>query len=98
MGGTLSIVDKADGQVGMCGFADGTSVEEWAYFRAESPKLGQWPAGLPAPTGACTVVPAKKLATELTRKNESGLWLMPTGSVSRLVFRPVLPGEKACQR
>ena len=98
MGGTLSIVNKADGQVGMCGFADGTSVEEWAYFRAESPKLGQWPAGLPAPTAACTVVPAKKLATELTRRNESGLWLMPTGSVSRLMFRPVLPGEKACQR
>ena len=98
MGGTLSIVDKADGQVGMCGFADGTSVEEWAYFRAESPKLGQWPAGFPAPTGACTVVSAKMLATELTRKNESGLWLMPTGSVSRLMFRPVLPGEKACQR
>ena len=98
MGGTLTIVDKADGQVGMCGFADGTSFEEWAFFRAESPKLGQWPAGLPAPSGACTVVPAKKLVSELARKNESGLWLLPTGSVSRLMFRPVLPGEKACQR
>lgn len=37
-GGKLSIVDKPEGQVGMCTFSDGTVCEEWAYFRGECQK------------------------------------------------------------
>lgn len=34
-GGKLSIVDKPEGQVGMCTLSDGTICEEWALFRGE---------------------------------------------------------------
>ena len=34
-GGKLSIVDKPEGQVGMCTLSDGTVCDEWAYFRGE---------------------------------------------------------------
>lgn len=37
-GGKLSIVDKPEGQVGMCTFSDGTVCEEWAYFRGQCQK------------------------------------------------------------
>ena len=37
-GGKLSIVDKPEGQVGMCTFSNGTVCEEWAYFRGECEK------------------------------------------------------------
>ena len=33
-GGTLTIVDEPDGQVGFCTLANGTRVEEWNYFRS----------------------------------------------------------------
>jgi hypothetical protein len=36
-GGTLEIVDEEGGQVGYCTLPDGTRVEEWAYFRENSP-------------------------------------------------------------
>lgn len=36
-GGTLDIVDEEAGQVGYCTLPDGTRVEEWEYFRANSP-------------------------------------------------------------
>ena len=35
-GGTVDIVDEADGQVGYCVLPDGTRVDEWEYFRTES--------------------------------------------------------------
>ncbi|MEX0847827.1 MAG: DUF333 domain-containing protein [Ilumatobacteraceae bacterium] len=35
-GGTLEIVDEADGQVGYCTLADGTRVEEWEYYRSQT--------------------------------------------------------------
>lgn len=36
-GGRLDIRTDADGgQFGVCVFADGTEVEEWAYFRGEA--------------------------------------------------------------
>ena len=35
-GGTLDIVDEADGQVGYCTLPDGTRVEEWEYFRSQT--------------------------------------------------------------
>jgi len=31
----LNIVENADGQVGMCVFADGTQCEEWSFYRGE---------------------------------------------------------------
>lgn len=34
-GGKPSIIDKLEGQVGMCTLPDGTVCEEWAYFRGE---------------------------------------------------------------
>lgn len=34
-GGKLSIVDKPEGQVGMCKLSNGKVCEEWAYFRGE---------------------------------------------------------------
>ncbi|MFH1200985.1 MAG: DUF333 domain-containing protein [bacterium] len=37
-GGKLSIIDKPEGQVGMCTFSNGTVCEEWAYFRGECEK------------------------------------------------------------
>ena len=33
-GGTLEIVDEADGQVGYCNLPDGQRIEEWEYYRA----------------------------------------------------------------
>ena len=35
-GGTVEIVDEAGGQVGYCNLPDGTRVEEWEYFNANS--------------------------------------------------------------
>ena len=35
-GGTVEIVDEEGGQVGYCNLPDGTRVEEWEYFRANS--------------------------------------------------------------
>ncbi|MDD5112317.1 MAG: DUF333 domain-containing protein [Candidatus Altiarchaeota archaeon] len=34
-GGRLEIVDRSDGQIGVCHFDDGTICDEWAYFRGE---------------------------------------------------------------
>jgi uncharacterized protein len=36
-GGTLNIVNEAGGQRGICILADGTTCDEWAYFRGECP-------------------------------------------------------------
>jgi hypothetical protein len=35
-GGTVEIVDEAGGQVGYCNLPDGSRVEEWEYFNANS--------------------------------------------------------------
>jgi uncharacterized protein len=35
-GGTLEIIDEPGGQVGYCELPDGTRVEEWEYFRAQT--------------------------------------------------------------
>ncbi|GLQ72667.1 putative hemolysin [Vibrio penaeicida] len=35
-GGKVNIVDTKDGQIGYCEFEDGTSIEEWEYFRNNS--------------------------------------------------------------
>jgi putative hemolysin len=36
-GGEVEIVDEEGGQVGYCLLPDGTRVEEWEYFRENSP-------------------------------------------------------------
>jgi uncharacterized protein len=36
-GGEVEIVDEEGGQVGYCILPDGTRVEEWQYFRENSP-------------------------------------------------------------
>lgn len=33
LGGTLEIVDEAEGQIGLCHLPDGRVCEEWALFR-----------------------------------------------------------------
>ncbi|MDO8388982.1 MAG: DUF333 domain-containing protein [Actinomycetota bacterium] len=35
-GGTVEIVDEAGGQVGYCNLPDGTRVEEWELFNAQT--------------------------------------------------------------
>ena len=35
-GGTIEIVDESGGQVGYCNLQDGTRVEEWQYYRAQT--------------------------------------------------------------
>lgn len=36
-GGTLEIITEAGGQRGLCILADGSTCDEWAYFRGECP-------------------------------------------------------------
>ncbi len=36
-GGTVEIVDEADGQVGYCNLPDGTRIDEWEYFGSQNP-------------------------------------------------------------
>jgi uncharacterized protein len=36
-GGTVEIITEAAGQVGLCKLADGSTCEEWAYFRGQCP-------------------------------------------------------------
>ncbi|MFH1181988.1 MAG: DUF333 domain-containing protein [Candidatus Woesearchaeota archaeon] len=36
-GGTLEIITEAEGQVGMCTLPDGSTCEEWAYYRGQCP-------------------------------------------------------------
>lgn len=98
MGGTGVVVDSADGQYSNCQLPDGTSKEEWAYFRETAPMLNQWPDALKVPAQKCTVVAAKTFAKALASKNQTGLWLLPGGQAMPALFRPVLQGETGCQR
>lgn len=38
LGGTLSIEETKDGQIGICHLPDGTRIEEWALFRRDHPQ------------------------------------------------------------
>lgn len=98
MGGTLSIETTTRGQVGYCTLPDGSRTEEWGYFRAVSPTLSQWPATVAAPTAACTVVRSAEFRSAWQTANDTARWLLPSGQAPTFVFRPVLPGEKACKR
>lgn len=98
MGGTLSIVNETNGQVGYCTLPDGTKTEEWALFRATSPMFSQWPAKVAAPAAQCTVVRTSAFAAAFKGSNDSARWVLPSGQAPTFVFRPVLPGERACKR
>ena len=98
MGGTLKIVDTASGQVGNCQLPDGTTVEEWAYFRSVSPTLAQWPAQAAVPKSECTLVASTTFKSTWSGTNETGRWLLPSGQAPMFVFRPVLLGETPCRR
>lgn len=98
MGGALNISDTTGGQVGYCTLPDGSKQEEWAYFRASAPTLAHWPANVAAPAKACTVVAEPAFRSALRGPNPTGRWLLPSGQAPTFVFRPVLPGEQACQR
>lgn len=98
MGGTLTLIDTANGQSSDCTLSDGTKADEWTYFRATSPTLAQWPSAVKGPTTACTVVKSSAFLTAWQTTNPTGLWLLPTGQAAAMIFRPVLPGEHACKR
>lgn len=38
LGGTVTIVDQPEGQVGFCKLADGTQIEEWELYRRDHPQ------------------------------------------------------------
>ena len=98
MGGTLAIVDSGTGQSGQCTLPDGSQLEEWAYYRATAPTLGQWPSEIKVPSAECTIVKASAFRAQWARANASGRWVLPGGQSVVMVFRPVLPGEQGCKR
>lgn len=99
MGGILGIVTDPDGsQRGTCTLPDSSVIDEWEYFRSESKSMGTWPAGITAPTSACTVLSAASVKDQLKSPNLSGRWVLATGQAVPLVLRPSLPGEHPCQR
>ena len=98
MGGKVQIVTDAAGQRGDCLLPNGTRTDEWTYFRSVSPTLSTWPATVPAPTAACTVVQEADFRVALRGANPTGHWLLATGQAPAFTFRPVLPGEVACVR
>ena len=96
-GGTLSIVDTADGQVGMCDI-NGVSQEEWAYYRAHASDFIAWPSKLDIPKSECTAVLVRDVADGIATPGETPQWLLPDGQVVSIYFRPVMPMETACKR
>ena len=98
MGGTIQTVTSDAGDYGNCLLPDGSVQEEWAYFRAVSPTLNQWPEGTAVPSAKCSVVQASTFSKQLAAKNTTGLWLIPGGQAVRVLFRPVLPQEIGCNR
>lgn len=38
-GGTVEMVEEADGTVGYCNLPDGTRIEEWEYYRQANPDV-----------------------------------------------------------
>lgn len=80
-----------------CHLADGRFVEEWAYFYRASKVAIVWPKGIRPPTGRCMSVNAKPFFPFM-HSAATKEWLLPNGQMINLTWRPVLPGERACQR
>lgn len=56
-----------------------------------------WPGSVPPPTARCTVVSAKPFLS-LLRVAHERQWLLPSGAITSIIWRPVLPTEIACKR
>ena len=80
-----------------CHLPDGSFVEEWKYFYQIGKSGIPWPSQITAPTGICQSVAAKPFAS-LLRTAGVKQWLLPSGAMINLTWRPVLPGEIACKR
>ena len=80
-----------------CNLPDGSFVDEWSYFYQVSKTGIAWPSGVTPPQGSCVSVVAKPFVT-LLRSAGAKQWLLPSGSMINLTWRPVLPGEIACKR
>lgn len=80
-----------------CRLADGSFVEEWAYFYQMSKTGILWPSNIAAPNDVCVRVVAKSMTSRL-RAAGSKKWLLPSGALINLTWRPVLPAEIACKR
>jgi len=80
-----------------CHLPDGSFVEEWKYFYQIGKNGITWPSEITPPTGICQSVAAKPFAY-LLRTAGVKQWLLPSGAMINLTWRPVLPGEIACKR
>ena len=80
-----------------CHLPDGSFVEEWKYFYQIGKSGIPWPSQINPPTGDCLSVAAKPFASLLPTAG-SKQWLLPSGAMINLTWRPVLPGEIACKR
>jgi putative hemolysin len=108
MNGSTEISHTDSGDVGICVLGDGTRLDEWEYFRNESPKYAKWPKGISVPqspnfedgtpAGGCVSLRFEKVAAILASKNAALPLLLDSGQLMPVFFRPVLPGELACHR
>ena len=80
-----------------CHLSDGSYVEEWKYFYQVSKTGVAWPTQITPPLGTCLSVSAKPFITTL-RTAAAKQWLLPSGAMIDLSWRPVLPEEIACKR
>ncbi len=86
-----------DPSVVYCHLGDGSYLEEWAYFYKASKAGIVWPSGVPAPTSSCVVVSAKPLL-KLIKTSGNKQWLLPSGAMTPITWRPILPLEVGCKR
>lgn len=78
-GNKLEIQTAADGsQSGVCVFPDGSTCDEWAYFRGEC-----GPGAQASPTPAKTVEPTQEASVEVTEEQASGGY-MPPGTTEKI--------------
>ncbi len=86
-----------DPSVVYCHLNDGGYVEEWTYFRSASKAGIVWPASVPAPTSMCVVI-SSKLVLKLIKSSANKQWLLPSGAMTAITWRPILPLEVGCKR
>ena len=93
-GNTLEILTAADGsQNGVCVFPDGSTCDEWAYYRGEC-----GPAAQKSPTPATTVEATATASGGNTVENASGGYMLPgtTEEIAdwRGIIRSTEPGAQ----
>ena len=93
-GNKLEIRTAADGsQKGICVFPDGSTCDEWAYFRGEC-----GPAAQASPTPTMAVEATKEASAEATQDQASGGY-MPPGTTEKIadwrgVIKSTQPGAQ----